>query len=267
LLAIRATEQVQRRWRGDDLSREFDENLDDDEVVQLTIETHDGETVGMVQFGEEDDPDYRHASLDIYIDPAAHRRGYASDAIRTLVDHLFDDRGHHRLTIDPAADNTPAITCYASVGFRTVGRVRSYERQPDGTWADGLLMEMLATDREQDDRAIELDAVVAAELTLLDPTTRCDRSALDALLNSDFVEIGASGRRRTRNEIVDELVASPDPGELDVEEMEARWVTSNAVVLTYRTVSPRRTVLRSSWWLWTDGRWQIVFHQGTPTNP
>jgi ribonuclease HI len=113
----------------------------------------------------------------------------------------------------------------------------------------------------------ELEAVVAAELTLLDPTTRCDRSALEALLHPDFVEIGASGRRWTKNEIIDELVASPDPGKVDVEEMEARWVSGDAVVVTFRTVSPRRTVLRSSWWVEAGSQWQIVFHQGTPTTP
>jgi GNAT superfamily N-acetyltransferase len=41
-------------------------------------------------------PDYRHASVDIFVDPASHRRGYGSDAIRTLVRHLFRDQGHHR---------------------------------------------------------------------------------------------------------------------------------------------------------------------------
>ncbi len=100
----------------------------------------------MIQYHEENDPQYRHAGIDIYIDPAVHRRGYASDAIRAVVEHLFVDRGHHRLTIDPAADNTAAIGVYTKVGFRPVGRMRQYERQADRTWADGLLMELLADD-------------------------------------------------------------------------------------------------------------------------
>ena len=146
LVAIRRTEEVRRRWGGDDLEAEFADGLADDDVVRLTIEV-DGTVVGLIQFGEEEDPQYRHASLDIYLDPAVHRRGHATDAIRTLADHLFDDRGHHRLTIDPAVDNEPAIACYAKVGFRPVGVMRAYERQPDGSWSDGLLMDMLADDR------------------------------------------------------------------------------------------------------------------------
>jgi aminoglycoside 6'-N-acetyltransferase len=148
LLAIRRTEAVRARWHGVDLDAEFDEGLNDDELVQLAICT-DHEVVGLIQFAEETDPDYRSASIDVYVDPAHHRRGYASDAIRTLVDHLFHQLGHHRLTIDPAADNIAAIACYSKVGFRPFGIMRQHERQADGTWADALLMDMLPSDRPQ----------------------------------------------------------------------------------------------------------------------
>ena len=47
--------------------------------------------------------------------------------MRTLGRHLIEDRGHHRLVIDPAVDNAAAIRCYAKVGFRTVGVMRRYE--------------------------------------------------------------------------------------------------------------------------------------------
>ena len=58
---------------------------------------------------------------------------------------LIDERGHHRITIDPAATNAAAIRAYEKVGFRRVGVMRSYERDADGRdWHDGLLMELLA---------------------------------------------------------------------------------------------------------------------------
>ncbi len=146
MVAIRRAEEVRRWWRGDDLEAEFTEDLSKDDRVQLTIEV-EGTIVGLVQFSEQHDPEYRHASLDIYLDPAVHRRGYGSDAIRVLADYLFDRCGHHRLTIDPAVDNDAAIGCYTSVGFQPVGVMRSYERRADGSWGDGLLMDMLASDR------------------------------------------------------------------------------------------------------------------------
>ena len=109
----------------------------------------DGDVIGAIQYGEEADPMYRHASIDIFLTTARHRQGLGSDAIRTLAAYLFDERGHHRLTIDPAADNLAAIAAYESVGFRHVGIMRDYERGPDGTWHDGALMDMLAGEISQ----------------------------------------------------------------------------------------------------------------------
>lgn len=270
LVAIRATEEVRRHWRGEDLESEFDRALDHDGVVRLTIEDDGGEIIGLIQFAEEEDPDYRHASLDIYIDPAVHRRGHASDAIRTLVGYLFDTRGHHRLTIDPSASNAAAIGCYASVGFVPIGVMRRYERQPDGAWTDGLLMELVVGDpKKVEDDAVE--TVRQAEVHLLDSEVRGDRRALEALLHPDFVEFGSSGRVWTRHEIIEELAISPDPGPLVVTEMEVRRVAADCIVVTYRTEPTEPSepcehrAVRSSWWVLTDLGWQVRFHQGTVT--
>jgi aminoglycoside 6'-N-acetyltransferase len=81
--------------------------------------------------------------VDIYLTTAAQGHGLGPDAIRTLARYLFDERGHHRLTIDPAASNTRGIAAYTKVGFKPVGIMRQYERGADGTWHDGLLMDLL----------------------------------------------------------------------------------------------------------------------------
>jgi len=101
----------------------------------------------MIQYAEELTPQYRHASIDLFLDPVVHGRGVGRDAVRTLARYLIEDRGHHRLVIDPAADNEAAIRCYAAVGFRPVGVMRAYEHDVDGPgWHDGLLMDLLAPD-------------------------------------------------------------------------------------------------------------------------
>lgn len=145
LVAIRGEPAVFARWPGEDLVAEIHESIHDDEVVLYTIEV-DGETSGAIQSYEETDPDYRHAGVDIYLAPKFHGRGFGSDAVRTLVRHLILTEGHHRVVVDPAADNEAAIAAYRKVGFRPVGVMRQYERGPDGTWHDGLLMELLADD-------------------------------------------------------------------------------------------------------------------------
>ncbi|MBA3489789.1 MAG: GNAT family N-acetyltransferase, partial [Longispora sp.] len=72
------------------------------------------------------------------------RRGYALDALRTLIGWLIDTHGHHRLVIDPHLDNAAAIACYEKVGFRRVGVMRQYISVHDGPWLDAVLMELLA---------------------------------------------------------------------------------------------------------------------------
>ena len=102
-----------------------------------------GSVAGLIQYSEENEPDYRHAGIDIAVGSRWQGRGIGPDAIRALARHLFEERGHHRLTIDPAAANERAIRAYERVGFRRVGIMRAYERGPDGVWHDGLLMDLL----------------------------------------------------------------------------------------------------------------------------
>jgi aminoglycoside 6'-N-acetyltransferase len=100
--------------------------------------------IGAIQAWEEPNEEYRHAGIDLFLATAAQGRGLGPAAIRAVARWLVEARGHHRLTIDPAADNERAIRAFASLGFRVVGRLRAYQRMPDGTWVDGILMEALA---------------------------------------------------------------------------------------------------------------------------
>jgi aminoglycoside 6'-N-acetyltransferase len=104
----------------------------------------DGGVVGYIQAVEENEPDFRHVGIDLFLATDVHGRGLGPDAIRALAVHLIDVRGHHRITIDPAADNVRAIAAYTKVGFRPVGVMRRYQRMPDGRWVDALLMDLMA---------------------------------------------------------------------------------------------------------------------------
>lgn len=144
LAAIRAQPEVFARWRGtDDLPAEIAGDVDDPDLYLFAIEFED-RVVGAIQWSAEDDPDYRHAAIDIFVEPAVHGLGIGTEAMRTLARHLVDDHGFHRVVTDPAADNAPAVRCYTKAGFRPVGVMRRYERDADGGWHDGLLMDLLA---------------------------------------------------------------------------------------------------------------------------
>jgi aminoglycoside 6'-N-acetyltransferase len=142
LALIRSAPEV-TLWWGDeeDYPAAVADDLDRTFVVEV-----EGRLVGAVQTYEEADPMYRHAGMDIYLDPTAHGKGIGTDAVRTMSKHLIRTVGHHRLVIDPAAANAAAIRAYERVGFRRVGVLRRYERGPDGTFHDGVLLDLLPED-------------------------------------------------------------------------------------------------------------------------
>jgi aminoglycoside 6'-N-acetyltransferase len=117
---------------------------DDPEATRQVIEVG-GAVAGLIDFWEEPTPRYRHATIDLFLAPAFHGRGLGTEAVRRVVRQLIDDRGHHRITIDPACSNTVAIRAYEKAGFKAVGLMRRYERDNDGKgWHDALLMELIA---------------------------------------------------------------------------------------------------------------------------
>jgi aminoglycoside 6'-N-acetyltransferase len=130
-------------WQVPDVDADVAELLADPELAIWLIE-EDGNVVGLVMAGEEIDPMYRHASIDISIVAGGQGRGLGSETVRTVARWLIQRRGHHRVVIDPAAANARANAAYAKFGFRPVGRMRAYERSRDGSWHDGLLMDLLA---------------------------------------------------------------------------------------------------------------------------
>jgi aminoglycoside 6'-N-acetyltransferase len=141
LLRIHRTAEVARWWGAPEPGFPWD---DEPGSERLGIE-FDGALVGMIQCSEEQTPRYRHAAIDLFLDPAVHGRGIGGEAVALLARMLFEQRGHHRVTIDPALDNLAAIRAYEKAGFRRVGVMRRYEREPGGPeWRDGLLMELLA---------------------------------------------------------------------------------------------------------------------------
>jgi aminoglycoside 6'-N-acetyltransferase len=137
LVAIRTSPAVARWW--DAPAEEWPLNPSDSHRYTVLL---DGTVIGFVQWYENDDVDHRHAGIDVFLDAAHHGQGLGRETVTTVLRHLLDDRGHHRVVIDPAVDNTAAITCYRASGFQDVGVMRRYERRPaDGTWHDNLLME------------------------------------------------------------------------------------------------------------------------------
>jgi hypothetical protein len=101
----------------------------------------------------------------------------------------------------------------------------------------------------------------------LRPEVRSSAEAVETLLDQEFVEVGASGRRWDRPAMVAALAS----GEVtDADPIEATDVVGVQLAddLVHVTYVSRRTggapVRRSSIWRRTNGTWRIYYHQGTP---
>ena len=150
LRAILAEPSVSRWWGEPDPVTSIEADLrGSDDTVLLVMEI-DGQVAGGIQYVEENEPMYRHAGIDIFLGGRFQGHGAGTEAVGLLARFLFEQRGHHRLTIDPAAANAQAIRCYTKVGFRPVGVMRQYERGGDGTFHDGLLMDLLRDELTHD---------------------------------------------------------------------------------------------------------------------
>lgn len=108
-----------------------------------------------------------------------------------------------------------------------------------------------------------LETVVELEKELLDPAVRADPLRAGELLHTDFEEIGASGRRWTRQEIL-EMMNDEDAAAVELQVLSLSQVDTSTALLSYRSVSPAGSALRSSLWQREAGQWRLRFHQGTP---
>lgn len=121
-----------------------------------------------------------------------------------------------------------------------------------------------------------LAEIRSLEEALHRPSVRRSKEALEQLLAEGFVEFGSSGSAYQRDELIARLVQEDKDDDealakLDACEYALTSISADAALLTYRTQHKesdggQRHVLRSSIWKFADGRWQMLFHQGTLTS-
>jgi len=112
-----------------------------------------------------------------------------------------------------------------------------------------------------------LDELKSREPIFHHPELGTTRADFDKMMAPDFWEVGASGRRYSRESILNELerrysgeyVESP----LEATEFHCRNLAEDVYLLTYTLCQGERKTRRATIWQRTDTGWKIVFHQGT----
>jgi hypothetical protein len=120
----------------------------------------------------------------------------------------------------------------------------------------------------------EEDLLRRLEEELLKPEVRRSAKQVGRLLAEDFIEIGSSGYAYDKQQITEALQQESRDATVRIAltDFAARRLAAEIFLVTYRTIrdgardEPKRSSLRSSIWQLIDGRWQMVFHQGTPSS-
>ncbi|MFH9089228.1 DUF4440 domain-containing protein [Streptomyces sp. NPDC017673] len=118
-----------------------------------------------------------------------------------------------------------------------------------------------------DEHEQAVQAAIDGEMRLLDPAVRAVPARVLELLDPEFTEFGASGRRWDVESILTVTsggsVSAESP--VKVSEMSGVVLAPGVVHLTYFADDRGRRAWRSSLWRLTETGWRMYFHQGTST--
>ena len=92
------------------------------------------------------------------------------------------------------------------------------------------------------------------------------KADFDALMDEHFWEIGASGRRYSREyvlDILEERIENPAVDVWKTRDAHCLEIAPDNYLLTYTLEQGARITRRTSIWRRADGQWRVVFHQGT----
>ena len=101
---------------------------------------------------------------------------------------------------------------------------------------------------------------------------RTDRSKLETLLHDSFIEIGYSGKTYTYKSILN-MLSNEEPSEFIIWSQDYEYIelTPNLIQLIYKQARMdkdgvlSRYAKRTSIWSKNKDRWQMKYHQATPT--
>lgn len=107
------------------------------------------------------------------------------------------------------------------------------------------------------------------EEQLLQSDVRHSAQTLDALLADEFLEFGSSGRTYDKQKVLESL-PNENPVPRTLNNFKTMTLSPGVILATYHSTywepgaEPAHS-RRCSIWKLVNGRWQMVFHQGTPT--
>lgn len=117
----------------------------------------------------------------------------------------------------------------------------------------------------------KIDIINYLENELLRPEVRKSKEKLNELIADEFIEIGESGNKYNKQDILSALPKQTGV-KFILNDFKPIEISSGVVLVTFQLEkeivnrSEKIISLRSSIWKLNNRKWQIVFHQGTKIN-
>ena len=98
------------------------------------------------------------------------------------------------------------------------------------------------------------------------PEFGTSRKDFESMTEESFWEVGASGKRYSREHILDileERFANPHEDIWKTEDFKCQEIVMDNYLLTYTLLQGKRITRRTTIWRRCNNNWKIVYHQGT----
>lgn len=115
-----------------------------------------------------------------------------------------------------------------------------------------------------------LDELMQREPIFHRPEFGTTRAELEKMVNREFREVGASGRRYSRAFVLDTLesrVRQPVEDTWETQDFHCLEVAPNNYLVTYTLLQGERVTRRATIWRRSTKGWKILYHQGTVVEP
>jgi len=111
-----------------------------------------------------------------------------------------------------------------------------------------------------------LNELVQREPIFHRPELGTKRADFERMTEAAFWEVGASGRRYSRQYVLDEMekrYANPEEDTWQTRDFHCLEIAAENYLVTYTLIHGTRITRRSTIWRQTPQGWKIVYHQGT----
>ena len=206
-------------------------------------------------------------------------KGIMTEALKTVIKFLFYQVGFNRIQAMHHVENPASGKVMQKVGMKYEGRLKQYHVNNCGEYVDCDIYAIVKNDYiinkgnfENSDTAL-YKIMYEKESSHLNQEIRRSADNMAMLLADDFIEFQSSGGVINKQQVLDALYTETEWDiKYKITDFKSKLLSDRVVLNTYRIkkVSAKgeeiNRTLRSSIWKYEDGRWQLLFHQGTITN-